>query len=58
MVTITALWWADPDGGWVSSPSRFYRFGRPDHPDGVRRHLPSIPASPGDGNDDGSEDGG
>jgi hypothetical protein len=57
MVMTTALWWADPDGAWVRSLSRFYRLGRPAHPDGVRRRLTSIPASPGAGNDDGSEDG-
>jgi hypothetical protein len=26
-VMTTPLWWADPDGNWVRSLSRFYRLG-------------------------------
>jgi hypothetical protein len=54
MVMTTALSWADLDGTWVRSLSRFYRLGRPAHPDGVRR-LTSIVTCSGDVNDEGSE---
>ncbi|MCK1576836.1 DUF6634 family protein [Bradyrhizobium sp. 174] len=39
MVMTTPLWWADPDGTWVRSLSRFYRLGPPAGPDEVRRML-------------------
>jgi hypothetical protein len=56
MVMTTALWWADPDGAWVRSLSRFYRLGRPAHPDDASRLPPLIATCSGAGNDS-SEDG-
>ena len=35
----TPLWWADPDGTWARSLSRFYRLGPTAGPDDVRRML-------------------
>ncbi|WMT73347.1 DUF6634 family protein [Bradyrhizobium sp. Ash2021] len=56
MVMTTALWWADPDGTWVRTLSRFYRLGRPAAPDDARRILTPFATSSGDGDDSGSED--
>lgn len=39
IVMTTPLWWADPDGTWVRSLSRFYRLGPPAGPDDVRHML-------------------
>jgi hypothetical protein len=39
MVMTTPLWWADPDGKWVRTLSRFYRLGPPADPEDVRRML-------------------
>jgi len=49
MVMTTPLWWADPDGNWARSLSRFYRLGPPADAKDVRRMFDSR--SP-----DGSED--
>jgi hypothetical protein len=56
-VVTSPVWFADPDGTWVRTLSRFYRLGSPIDPNGVRRILASSGTSkviPGDG--DGSED--
>jgi hypothetical protein len=53
IVMTAPLWFADPDGGWVRSLSRFYRLGPPANSDDIRRILTS---NRGDGNDAGSED--
>lgn len=37
MVMTTPLWFADPDGNWVRTLSRFYRLGTPADPNDVRR---------------------
>jgi hypothetical protein len=37
MVMTTPLWWADPNGSWVRTPSRFYRLGSPADPEDIRR---------------------
>ena len=39
MVMTSPLWFADPDGGWVRTLSRFYRLGPPADPDEIRRIL-------------------
>ncbi|MDA9479681.1 hypothetical protein XI03_35355 [Bradyrhizobium sp. CCBAU 65884] len=36
IVMTTPLWWADPEGTWVRSLSRFYRLGSPATRDGLR----------------------
>jgi hypothetical protein len=57
MVMTTPLWFADPEGSWVRTLSRFYRLGPPADPDDIRRILTSAVASyAGDGYDDTSED--
>ncbi len=38
-VMTTALWFADPDGTWVRTLSRFYCLGAPRDPDDIRRIL-------------------
>ena len=53
IVMTTPLWFADPNGGWVRSLSRFYRLGPPANSDDIRRILTS---NRGNGNDAGSED--
>lgn len=45
MVMTTPLWWADPDGKWVRSLSRFYRLGSPADAADVPRMLGSSEAS-------------
>ncbi|SIO47911.1 hypothetical protein SAMN05443247_06019 [Bradyrhizobium erythrophlei] len=55
IVMTTPLWFADPDGSWVRTLSRFYRLGPPPNPDDIRRILTRVMTA-GDGNDDGSED--
>ena len=37
IVMTTQLWWADPEGQWVRSLSRFYRLGPPATRGGLRR---------------------
>ena len=53
MVMTTQLWFADPDGNWIRTLSRFYRLGPPADPDDIRRILTSVAAG---GDDDGTED--
>jgi hypothetical protein len=56
-VMTSPLWFADPDGGWVRTLSRFYRLGRPADPNDIRRTLASASKSDTPGNnDDTSED--
>lgn len=38
-VMTTPLWFADPDGGWVRTLSRFYRLGAPIDRDDIHRIL-------------------
>lgn len=49
--TTTALWFADPDGAWARSLSRFYRLGRPLDRDDIRSVLGRM-ATGGDGSED------
>ncbi|MEH2562181.1 DUF6634 family protein [Bradyrhizobium sp. AZCC 2289] len=51
----TPLWFADPDGGWARSLSRFYRLGPPLDREDLRRVLTQMATSSGAGGD-GSED--
>jgi hypothetical protein len=53
MVMTTQLWFADPDGHWIRTLSRFYRLGPPADPDNIRRILTSVATG---GDDDGTED--
>lgn len=50
----TPLWFADPDGRWARSLSRFYRLGPPLDREGLRRAVIRMTTSKGGG--DGSED--
>ena len=51
----TPLWFADPDGGWARSLSRFYRLAPPLDRDGLGRALRRMATSSAVGGD-GSED--
>jgi hypothetical protein len=55
IVMTTALWFADPDGNWVRTLSRFYRLGPPANSDEIRRILTRVMTT-GDDDDCGSED--
>jgi hypothetical protein len=52
-VATSPVWFADPDGNWIRTLSRFYRLGPPADPDNIRRILTSVAAG---GDDDGTED--
>ena len=41
-VTSSPVWFADPDGNWVRTLSRFYRLGLPAGPGDVRRTRTSV----------------
>src|ERR1700730_15018186 len=53
MVMTTQLWFADPDGSWIRTLSRFYRLGPPADPENILRILTSVATG---GDDDGTED--
>lgn len=56
MVMTSPLWFADPDGGWVRTLSRFYRLGSPADPHDVALVLPTTSNSSAT-DDDTPEDG-
>jgi hypothetical protein len=41
-VISSPVWFADPEGEWVRTLSRFYRLGEPANPGGIRRRLTSA----------------
>lgn len=41
-VMTSPLWWADPEGRWVRSLSRFYRLGRPINRTDLHRLHPAV----------------
>jgi hypothetical protein len=53
MVMTTQVWFADPDGNWIRTLSRFYRLGPPADPENIHRILTSVATG---GDDDGTED--
>lgn len=55
MVATSPLWFADPDGAWVRTLSRFYRLGPPADPDDLRRIMAAAPESHASEDDDSSE---
>jgi hypothetical protein len=56
MAATAPLWFADPDGAWVHTLSRFYRLGHPANPDNLRRMMAAT-AEPHAGEDDDSSKG-
>jgi hypothetical protein len=54
-VMTTQLWFADPDGNWIRTLSRFYRLGPPADPDDIRRAL-AFTSNSSAANDDTPED--
>ncbi len=55
VVMTTPLWFADPDGSWVRTLSRFYRLGPPANADEIRRILTRV-VTAANGDNGGSED--
>jgi len=55
VIMTTALWFADPDGSWVRTLSRFYRLGLPATADEISRVLKRM-MTVGDADHDGLED--
>jgi hypothetical protein len=55
MVATSPLWFADPDGAWVRTLSRFYRLGSPADPDDFRRIMAATSESQAGEDDDLSE---
>jgi hypothetical protein len=55
MAATSPLWFADPDGTWVRTLSRFYRLGPPADPDDLRRIMAAAPESHAGEDDDSSE---
>ena len=54
-VISSPVWFADPDGNWIRTLSRFYRLGLPAGPGDVRRTRTSVARSHSGTHDDDSE---
>jgi hypothetical protein len=52
MIITSRLWFADPDGTWIRTLSRFYRLGPPVNP-GEASLISSLRIEPHDARDDG-----
>jgi hypothetical protein len=55
MAVTSPLWFADPDGRWVRTLSRFYRIGAPADPDTMRQVLTTMAETYATEDDDNSE---
>lgn len=55
MAATAPLWFADPDGAWIRTLSRFYRLGPPANPDDLRRTMAATAESHTGEDDDSSE---
>lgn len=55
MAVTSPLWFADPDGRWVRTLSRFYRIGVPADPDTMRQALSRMAGSFATEDDENSE---
>jgi len=55
MAATSPLWFADPDGTWIRTLSRFYRLGPPADPNDLRRIMTATAESCAGEDDDSSE---
>ena len=55
MAATSPLWFADPNGTWVRTLSRFYRLGTPARPEDIKRIMVATGESFADEDDASSE---